>query len=179
MVGRASRGEREAWAALVERYSPLIAATGRRLRLGEQDIEDVGQHVWLRLVEYLPRLRTPEALPGWIVTTATREAYRILRHRRRLTLVDPTEPGPLDGRESAEPDHELLREDVRKSVRDGLAELKPRHRDLLLLLSSDNKVSYHEVSDRLGMPLGSIGPIRARSLDRLRKSAAVRELVSA
>jgi len=179
MVARARRGDREGWRALLDRYSPLVTAVSRHLRLSEPDIEDVRQHVWMKLVEHLPRLRTPEALPGWIVTTARHESYRILRSGRRLRPVDPTESSVLDGDETIEPDRELLRAETRRAVRNGLAELRPRHRELLMFLHSDSNVSYHEASDRLGMPLGSIGPTRSRGLDKLRRTAAVSELMSA
>ena len=69
LVTRARDGEKSAWDELVERYAPLVFSVCRRYRLAPPDIDDVGQSVWLRLVEHLPGLREPAALPGWIATT--------------------------------------------------------------------------------------------------------------
>ena len=72
-------GDKQAWDALVERYAPLIWSICRRHRLGRADADDVGQSVWLRLVDQLDRVRDPAALPGWIATTTRRECLRLLR----------------------------------------------------------------------------------------------------
>ena len=78
LVARAKDGDRQAWDALVERYAPLIWSICRRHRLGRADADDVGQSVWLRLVDQLDRVRDPAALPGWLATTARRECLRVL-----------------------------------------------------------------------------------------------------
>ena len=83
LVTRARNGDRQAWDALVERYAPLIWSICRRHRLGGADAEDVGQSVWLKLVDQLDTLRDPAALPGWLVTTTRLECGRILRAARR------------------------------------------------------------------------------------------------
>src|SRR5450432_3784093 len=83
LVTRANHGDKTAWDQLVERYAPLVWSIGRRYRLSRQDAEDVGQGVWLRLVEYLPTLREPAALPGWLATTTHRECLRVLRIGQR------------------------------------------------------------------------------------------------
>ena len=85
MVTRASNGDNQAWDEIVERYAPLIWSICRRYRLGDADAEDVGQVVWLHLVDQLDDLRDPAALPGWIATTTRRQCY----------------PGPADGRPAA------------------------------------------------------------------------------
>ena len=82
LVTRARNGDRQAWDALVERYAPLIWSICRRHRLGDADAGDVGQSVWLKLVDQLGSLRDPAALPGWLATTTRRECSRILRTAR-------------------------------------------------------------------------------------------------
>ena len=133
------------------------------------------RHVWLRLAENLNAIREPRALPGWISTTTRHEALAVIKTARRSSSVDPggswmsampTEP--------AEVDEDLLRAERRQALREGLAELKPEQRQLLLLLASDPPISYEDVSRRLGMPIGSIGPTRARYLKKLRETSAVR-----
>ena len=83
LVTRARTGEKQAWDALVKRYAPLIWSVCRRYRLGGADAGDVGQTVWLRLLEQLDKIRDPAALPGWLATTTQRECGRVLRAARR------------------------------------------------------------------------------------------------
>ena len=82
LVTRARNGDKQAWDALVERYAPLIWSICRRHRLGDADAEDVGQSVWLQLVDQLDKIRDPAALPGWLATTTRRECLRVLRAAR-------------------------------------------------------------------------------------------------
>src|SRR5215469_6781391 len=77
LVTRARHGDQQAWDALVERYAPLVWSICRRYRLSRTDTDDVGQTVWLRLVDQLDQVRDPAALPGWIATTTGRECSRI------------------------------------------------------------------------------------------------------
>src|SRR6516165_10424464 len=78
-VTRARTGDQQAWDALVERYAPLVWSICGRYRLAATDAADVGQTVWLRLVEQLGNLRDPAALPGWLATTTRHECGRVLR----------------------------------------------------------------------------------------------------
>ena len=78
LVVRARDGDERAWAALVERYAPLIWSLCRRYRLDTTETADVGQNVWLLLVNQLGKIRDPAALPGWLATTTRRECQRVL-----------------------------------------------------------------------------------------------------
>jgi len=89
LITAAVAGNQRAWAALYERYAPLVSAVCRRYRLAPSDVDDVNQVVWMRLVQNLGRLREPRALPGWIVTTGKHEALRVLELRRRTEPADP------------------------------------------------------------------------------------------
>ena len=82
LVSRARNGDKQAWDALVGRYAPLIWSICRKYELRGADAEDVGQSVWLHLVDHLDRVRDPAALPGWLATTARRECARVLRAAR-------------------------------------------------------------------------------------------------
>src|SRR5215468_8114196 len=84
LVARARKGDKQAWDALVERYAPLVWSICRRHRLDGADADDVGQSVWLKLVEHLDRIRDPAALPGWLATTTRRECWGVLRATRGL-----------------------------------------------------------------------------------------------
>src|SRR5207247_10181357 len=83
LATRARNGDQQAWNALVERYAPLIWSICRRYRLAGADADDVGQIVWLHLVDHLGNLRDPAALAGWLATTTQRECLRVLRTAQR------------------------------------------------------------------------------------------------
>jgi RNA polymerase sigma factor (sigma-70 family) len=177
LVERAIRGEQAAWNGIVDRYLPLVMSVVRSHRMTEKDGEDVSQTVWLRLVENLERIRDPKALPAWIVRTTKNESLRVLRLRARAVPVDPVEGRSFETTsETTEIDLELLRTERNQALREGLADLSSEQRGLLLLLVSDPPVSYETISRRLGIPVGSIGPTRARCLAKLRATPAVRAM---
>jgi RNA polymerase sigma factor (sigma-70 family) len=186
LVTAARGGDHSAWATIVTRYEPLVLSIARRYRLSHHDVEDVSQTVWLQLVSGVERLREPRALPGWIETTTANSCMAVLRRLRRTV---PQDPPVLDGiaefptREGSWPSHELdealLRSESRRAVWRGLAELSSKERALLVLLAADPPLSYRQISDRVGMPVGSIGPTRARSLAKLRNTRSVRSILAA
>ena len=176
LVDRAAAGDEQAWQEIVERYAPLLASVIRRFQLTTPEAQDVGQIVWLRLVEHLGNLREPRALPMWIITTAKREALRSLSDRRRAVPYDPLDPSwQSSPAEDTEPAAGLLNAERHEALLAGLAELPARQRDLLLLLVADPPLSYAEISRRTGIPVGSIGPTRGRALERLRQTYALRD----
>jgi RNA polymerase sigma factor (sigma-70 family) len=177
LVHAAREGRQDAWDAIVGRFLPLVGAIIRRHRLSDADGDDVSQTVWLRLVEHLDALREPEALPGWIRTTTRNECLRVLAARGRVQVVDPQEGGSFpDSSSDRAVDDELLAAERRQALREALAELPAGRRDLLLLLLTDPPLAYEEISARLGLPIGSIGPTRARALEQLRRTRALRGL---
>lgn len=172
LVEAALEGDEDAWTSLVERFGALVSAIARRHRLDPQELADVCQTVWLTLLEKLPTLREPRALAGWIRTTTRNESIRALRARRRQV--------PLDGRlpaSEASVDSELLAAERRQLLREAFGQLSARCRELLAALMEDPPPSYAEISKRLGLPTGSIGPTRARCLEHLRRSPVLRGLV--
>lgn len=177
LVASAQRGESWAWQAIIERYRPLIHAVARGYRLNHYDAQDVGQTVWLRLVEHLDRLREPRALAQWLVRTANHESLRLARSNRRLLLIDPLNDTAqhLETAQPDEPDTELLRLEQAQALHRGLATLPPSQRDLLVLLTDDQPLSYQQISKILDIPMGSIGPTRGRGLARLCTAPPVRD----
>ena len=174
LVAAAAHGDQGAWNAIVDRYLPLVFSVTRAHRLSQRDAEDVNQTVWLRLVEHLGDIREPRALPKWIMTTAKHECLRLIKAGHRELPVDPLSDKAIDGTDDLGLDAELLRAERHQALRDGLAELTPAHRRLLLLLVADPPLSYREISELIGIPIGSIGPTRARILERLRGTSALR-----
>jgi len=170
MVNRAADGDQGAWNDIIERYSPLVWSICLRYRLDRQDSDDVGQSVWLLLVERIGMLREPAALPGWLATTTQRECLRVLRASRRHEHAELP-----DDQLSPDPDAAMIEKEILAAERDAavwaaFAELPRGCRELLAMLLSDHPHSYEDISATLGMRVGSIGPMRARCLDRLRQS---------
>jgi RNA polymerase sigma factor (sigma-70 family) len=180
LVTRARNGEEQAWDALVERYAPLIWSICRRHRLGGADAGDVGQRVWLQLVDHLDKIRDPAALPGWLVTTIWRECAQVQRAARG----SPAAGHALDA--ETIPDHpaqtveqQLLTAGRHAALREAFARLPPCCQQLITLLTQDPPLPYATISARLNISVGSIGPNRGRCLDRLRRDPAIAALISA
>jgi RNA polymerase sigma factor (sigma-70 family) len=174
LVARAAAGDPGAWNEIVEQYAALVWSICQRYRLDRGDIDDVGQTVWLRLIENLGSLREPAALPGWLKTTTQRECLRVLRaaHRHAHTSLPPEDALPSAPTAAIEADVFAAERDA--ALRAAFAELPRRCRELLAMIVSDPPCSYEDISAALGVPVGSIGPTRARCLDRLRRSPQVR-----
>lgn len=178
LVIRASGGDPQAWDDLVERYAPLIWRICRRYRLPDAHAQDIGQAVWLHLVEHLDSLRDPAALPGWLATTTRRECHRVLRATRTLP-ADGREPQNMPDDQIATLEHELLAAERDAALREAFARLPPAGQRLLAMLISDPPVPHAEISAKLGIPARSIGPNHRRYLDRLRRDPAIARLISA
>ena len=174
LVRRASAGDSTAWDAIVSEYGGLVLSVARSFRLSEAQTADAVQTTWLRLVEHLAEIREPERMAGWLRTTARRVCLRMLRDAGREQLTDSCDQlsetfGDQFGAvEDTGPEARLLRQDQQVLVRRAVATLPARHQELLGLLVASPPVSYELISAGLGMPVGSIGPTRARALERLR-----------
>lgn len=177
LVQAAVDGDEGAWCQLVERYLPLVKSVIRAHGLSGQDAEDVGQILWLRLIEHLKDLREPRALPGWIRTTTRNECTHLLRTARRAVPVGASVEPETVTMVVEEPDVDLLRAERYQALLQALAELPEHQRNLLVLLAADPPLPYAEIGRRLGIPTGSIGPTRARALKKLRETAAVAGLI--
>lgn len=165
LVVRAAEGDQGAWSALVAEFGDVVWATVRTHRLSAADTADAVQCTWLRLVEHLDRIENPARVGPWLATTARRECLAVIRRAGRVVpLGDELPEVPSD---APPPGHRLIDEERASAVHDALAELRPRDRALLRMLAADPAPSYEEIGAALGMPIGSIGPTRARALERL------------
>ena len=169
LVRRAADGERSAWERLVDQYSRLIWAMTRDFRLCDSDAADVAQATWLRLLEHIDRIQYPDRVGSWLATTARHECLRHLAARKRVVLM-PDDDAVLADPMAHQPeiDERLLADERARAVRAAVSTLPSRSQRLLELLMADPPVSYTEISDQLGLPVGSIGPTRGRCLERLR-----------
>ena len=179
LVARCRSGDGAAWTALVKRHQRLVYAIVMRLGLDEHSAADVFQTVFSRLVAHLPRIAEPERLQGWIAVTAKREALLQLRRSRRTVSMsrdsDDDESDDWDfADDSPLPGDALDELQQLDRLRYGLDRLDERSRTLLLLLfrADDEKIPYDEVARQMGMQIGSIGPTRARCLEKLRRLMA-------
>ncbi|HXZ77703.1 MAG TPA: sigma-70 family RNA polymerase sigma factor [Streptosporangiaceae bacterium] len=180
LVIRARDGDQRAWDAIVERYAPLVWAICRRYRLAGADAEDAGQAVWLQLVDHIGQLRDPAALPGWLATTTSRECGRLVRAARRISPPGQVlDPGDIPDDQAVLAEEELLRAERHAALREALADLPPAWQQLIALLAVDPPLPYAQISARLGIPAGSIGPTRSRCLAKLRRHPAIAALASA
>jgi RNA polymerase sigma factor (sigma-70 family) len=174
LVRRASTGDGRAWDVLVAEYSGLVWSVARSFRLSEAQTADAVQTTWLRLVEHLSEIREPERIAGWLRTTARRACLATLRDAGREQPTDTCDRDAETVQDGAgvavEPGPELcaLRRDQEVLVRRAVATLPARQRQLIELLVASPPPSYEQISAGLGIPVGSIGPTRARALARLR-----------
>jgi RNA polymerase sigma factor (sigma-70 family) len=173
LLSAAESGDGGAWNALVERYGRLVWAVARGFALSAADAADVSQTTWLRLVEHLGRLREPEHLGGWLASTARHECLRVLRKSGREVVGVDADIEVESG--EATPEAVVLNDERDRLLWQSLGEISQRCQVLLRALASTPPPSYQDVSAALGMPVGSIGPTRARCLDHLKKRLDARE----
>jgi RNA polymerase sigma factor (sigma-70 family) len=175
LIALCLEGDEAAWEALVRRYQRLIYSIPLKTGLGEEVAADVFQSVCVRLVEHLGALKDRAKLASWLITTTTRECWRTSNRRRREAPIG--EGGDEDGSTLPEvaderplPEHEHLRIEEQERVRQAVDALPDRCRTLIeLLYYAEDRPSYEEISRRLEMPVPSIGPTRARCLQKLRR----------
>lgn len=169
LVRQAGQGQQSAWDALVARYGSRVWAVARAFRLSQADAEDVFQTTWLHLVTHLDGIRDPERIGAWLATTARNECLGALRRAGRQA---PTDGDALDVPDMTGPavDAGVLASERDAQLWEAVGALSGPCQRLLRALLADPAPSYVEVSAALGMPVGSIGPTRARCLRYLRTS---------
>jgi len=156
------KGDQNSWNELIDRYQRLIYSVARTLCPSREDEADVFQQVCLQLYQGLPELRDHETLPAWLITVTRRQVAAILRSRKAWFV-------PLD---DEHPDVEVQIGWIENEhiVERALLDLSERCRSLIdLLYLHPSQLSYAAIAERLGMPVSSIGPTRARCLEKLRK----------
>jgi RNA polymerase sigma factor (sigma-70 family) len=179
LVRGAADGDEAAWRGLVTRFSSLVWAVARAHRLANADAADVFQTTWLRLAEHIGRIEHPDRVGAWLATAARRECLQSLRSAAKTTPTDdmdrldvaPTGGNPTEDAVLAA---ETEREDAARAATmwRAFSLLSGRCRELLRILMATPPPSYAEVAAALGLPVGSIGPTRARCLQRLREEMA-------
>jgi RNA polymerase sigma factor (sigma-70 family) len=169
LIAACLQHEAEAWDELVARYERLVYTIPLRYGLPRSEADDVFQTVWITLLEKLPTLREPDRLSSWLVTTARRATWDRRRgsEYKRTESYDPAELPEESG--DATPEEVVAEFQQAQRMQKALDRLDERCRRLLFYLYQDKTTpSYAEIADKLGLTTGSIGPIRARCLEKLR-----------
>jgi RNA polymerase sigma factor (sigma-70 family) len=162
LIEQCLRGEQDAWAELINRYQRLIYSVARTVCPEPEDSADVFQYVCLEWYQHLGRLRDVRTLPAWLITVTRRRAFAVLRSRKASA--------PLD--EELEPfiDNQIRLIEKEYGLERAIEQLPDRCRRLLILLYFDPKEpTYVEIAQRMEMPVPSVGPTRARCLEKLKK----------
>jgi RNA polymerase sigma factor (sigma-70 family) len=168
----AAAGNEQAWTDLVRRFNPMLRGIARTYRLNSADAEDAVQNTWLRAYCHLDQLRDPGAIGGWLTVTLRREAMRMLQ--RGVNEIVTDDPRDLDVPDWHGPDEAVLDRDRSAQLHGAVARLPGRQRQVMSSLMTVPPASYEEVSQRLAMPIGSIGPTRERAIARLRGDSELR-----
>lgn len=170
LLGQALASDWSAWKELENRYGPLLLHAARGTGLSHSDAADVAQLTWLRLWQHGRQIRDPECLPAWLAATARREGLRVaISKKRYLLYADPTAEHS-DGHRSAVLDVYPADGEYEPSTERALSRLPGRYQRLIRLLMSDSCPSYTEIAETLNLPIGSIGPMRMRALQMLRRT---------
>lgn len=177
LIAQCRAGRQAAWSTLVRRFQRLVYTVPRRAGLSDEQAADVFQVSFSRLFEHLDRIDDASRVRAWLVTTAKRETLRLIEASRRIVDLAPTAgedddlDDPLERLADPAPLPDVLLAELQEQdrVRSALERLDPRHRQLLeMLFLQDEPPPYAEIAARLGIAEGSIGPTRARALEKLR-----------
>jgi RNA polymerase sigma factor (sigma-70 family) len=169
LVRECLKGNDEAWSALVDKYKNLIFSIPVKYHLSQDDASDVFQAVCLELLAELPNLRNPEALPKWIIQVTAHKCLHGKRYAQRTETTDPNDPA-FEQSTPARAESVLREAEEEQCIRQVMGELPERCQQLVRMLFFEEPARpYQEVARELGIAPGSIGFIRQRCLDRLRK----------
>jgi RNA polymerase sigma factor (sigma-70 family) len=167
LTDAALAGDERAWRTLVDTLKGVVWKTLYGFDMSEDDRKDAFASTFFRLYERLGTIREPEKLPGWLATTARNEAHTVIRRKGKLV---PVAELPLRGIVGPDHDESMLDDELRQALRSAFASLPAKAQAVLRLVCADPPISYDEISEILDMPRGSIGSLRRRYLELLRKS---------
>lgn len=165
LLSAIAEGNNVAWQEVMDRYEPAVRGALAGFRFDRSTADDVAQNVWIKLYECAGDIRDPKCLGGWLRTTTRRMAIDVTRKRKRVVPVedfsgleelwfDDPDPGP--GWQE------------RAALCSGFRALSDDSQELLSLVFADEPLPYAEIAERVKRPVGSLGPTRARALDKLR-----------
>jgi RNA polymerase sigma factor (sigma-70 family) len=177
-VGRIRAGDELAWRDLSDQHEPLLRWLAREHGLSAEDASDVVQLTWMRCLEHIDQLTHTDRLSAWLATICRRECIRLATKGRRevpvseLELAHLVDDRPGDG----DPCAEAARSDERDRLHRAIVALPERQKMIIAEMLRREGQSYLELSNRLGLPVGSIGPTRQRAFSRLRRDGQLADL---
>ena len=179
VAGIRARDE-SAWRVMTEKYEPMLRWLARQCGLSAEDAGDAVQLTWLRCWEHIDQLTDASKLNGWLVTICRRECIRLATRARREVPLDAPDMARLidDGHQACDPCAEAALRDQCSRLYQAISALPERQRTILVELLRQEDQSYSDLSRRLGLPVGSIGPTRQRAFSRLRLDPRIADLSS-
>ncbi|WP_181774714.1 sigma-70 family RNA polymerase sigma factor [Amycolatopsis pittospori] len=150
----------------VNAVSAAVYRALKAYRLNDADARDICQEAWLELLRVPGALRDEAKLRAWLTTTARRRALRLITRNKRETPQPP--PGP-----ETTPEAEVVRAERDRALWAAVDRLPDVHRRLMWLLAHRPELSYAQLAGELGISPASVGRLRRRCLDRLRRALEV------
>lgn len=172
LVKECLRGSEDAWSALIDKYKKFIFSIPVKYGFSTDDATEIFQAVCVELLSELPKLRQPKALPKWIMQVA---AHKCLHHKRQMQRTEARDPSDesFDASIPARAEGILREAEEEQTLRNAICDLPPRCRQLIeMLFFEEPPRPYDQLASELGLSTGSIGFIRQRCLERLRKRLA-------
>jgi RNA polymerase sigma factor (sigma-70 family) len=164
------RGDEEAWSALIDKYKNLIFSIPIKYGFPADDATDIFQAVCLELLSELPKLRKPNALPKWIMQITAHKCFHRKRQQQRVEVSDSDDEAFIKQGTPPRAEEILRQAEDEQNLRQAIADLPPRCRQLVYMLFFEEPARpYQEIAGALGIATGSVGFIRQRCLERLRK----------
>jgi RNA polymerase sigma factor (sigma-70 family) len=171
LIAAAGRGDGAAWEQLIEEFSPMLRSIARSYRLAPSDVDDVLQETWIALHANIDRLRNPGALPGWLSTTVRRRSLGLLQAANREQL---TYDLPVEVTDDRTPEKAMLATERREVFARAVGALPKQQRRVVTALAARPDLDYQQLATLLQMPIGSLGPTRARGLASLERDDELR-----
>jgi RNA polymerase sigma factor (sigma-70 family) len=169
LVKECLRGNEEAWSALIDTYKKLIFSIPIKYGFSRDDATDIFQAVCVELLSELPKLRKPKALPKWIMQVAAHKCFHYKQQMQRMEAREPDDDA-FEGSVPARAEGILREAEEEQALRDALRDLPPRCQRLIeMLFFEEQPRPYEDLAAELGLAVGSVGFIRQRCLERLRK----------
>jgi RNA polymerase sigma factor (sigma-70 family) len=173
IIGLCLNGDSKAWEALIRRYRRLIYSIPVKFGFQTADAADVFQSVCVKMLEHLGTLKDESKVSAWLITTTRRQCIQLRAYKQRESSTDDSFEEPLDPAENLE--EVQIEVQQQQTIRDAVRQLPDRCRKLIEMLYFDsNERSYEEIAETMEMPIPSIGPTRARCLEKLKAKLRTR-----
>jgi RNA polymerase sigma factor (sigma-70 family) len=165
LLGRIAAGDDATWRQVVRQYEGLLRGTARSILRNDADVDEAVQRTWILLLSHADRINDADRIPGWLATTVRREALAIVRGQQRS--IPSEDVGDRAGVDDLDLATDLLRAELDEALHHAVDALPPTQRLLVRALLKE-PASYDDLSRELGIPRGSLGPLRGRAVRTLR-----------